>query len=320
MKNDIISEVFAMKNKILLNRIIAAAAVFILLFALSFTISYFSEKKNLQSAKPETDPQSADIDGNRKGGQDAQSLVPADPKDPSGTNTGEVVPVNQNPVANKVFDQPQKPAPQNKIIYLTFDAGPGAYTEQLLDILKENNAKATFFVTAIHDDYLDLITREAEEGHSVAVHSLTHEYATIYSSVEAFWKDFDAMNAIIREKTGSETLLMRFPGGSSNTVSKITPGIMTTLTKQMKEKGYYYFDWNVDSNDAGGANTPEEVFENCKRGVEDMRVSMILCHDIKEFTVKGMEKFVPWAIENGYTFLPLTTDDTSFNAHHTVNN
>ena len=303
-----------MNNKVLFNRFIAACAIFILLFSLSFVISFSSEKKKNQMSN------GSDTAENGSESERVTSVSPSGIPGSSGEPVSEAVPVNHGSVINQVFDQPPKPAPQNKILYLTFDDGPGPYTEKLLDILKKYNVKVTFFVTAMHENYLDLITREAKEGHSVAVHSLTHVYKTIYSGTEAFWKDFNAMEEIIRQKTGSETLLMRFPGGSSNTVSDFTPGIMTTLTKQMKEKGYYYFDWNVDSHDAGGASTPEAVFENLKKGVTDMRISLILCHDVKEYTVNAMESFIPWAIENGYTFLSLTVDDSSFNAHHSVRN
>ncbi|MBR5410818.1 MAG: polysaccharide deacetylase [Clostridia bacterium] len=297
-----------MRKKAVFNRVLAASAAFILIFTLTFAIAYSVEKKDLEESLKTAEEAPSDQTAAPEGEAEA---------DPAGKP---LTPANQVNLTNKVFDQPQKPAPQNKVIYLTFDDGPGEFTETLLDVLKENNVKATFFVTAGNEDKLDVLTREASEGHSIGVHSLTHKYNVIYSSTDAFWEDFNAMQDIIREKTGSETLLMRFPGGSSNTISSGVPGIMTTLTKQMKEKGYYYFDWNVDSDDAGSARSAEEVSENCKRGVENTRVSVILCHDIKEYTVKGMKLFIPWALENGYTFLPLTTDDTSFNAHHTVRN
>ena len=106
--------------------------------------------------------------------------------------------------------------------------------------------------------------------------------------------------------------------GSSNGVSNFNPGIMTTLSQQAKAKGLSYFDWNVASADAGATTEADVVLQNCKTGVQNIKDPVILCHDVKDYTVKAMETFIPWAIENGYTFLPLTPD--SPNAHHKVNN
>ncbi len=208
--------------------------------------------------------------------------------------------------------------PTSKVIYLTFDDGPGEYTEQLLDILDKYNVKVTFFVTNVASSYQDLIKREAKSGHSVGVHSYTHNYEKIYQSVEAFWDDFDKMQKVIKKQTGSETALMRFPGGSSNTVSKFNPGIMTRLTKEATEKGLTYFDWNAMSGDAGLTTDTNVVLKTCKESVSQNAKTVLLCHDTKDFTVNAMEAFISWALKNGYTFLPLDKD--SFAAHHHVNN
>ncbi len=205
-----------------------------------------------------------------------------------------------------------------KVIYLTFDDGPGKYTAKLLDLLAKYDAKVTFFTTSAYPEYADLITREAEEGHSVAIHTYCHKYDVIYASSTAFWNDFDAQQKVVTEKTGKETTLFRFPGGSSNTVSNYNPGIMTTLAQQSKAKGLTYFDWNVASGDAGATSDAATVLQNCKTGVQNIKNPVILCHDVKDYTVQAMESFVPWAVENGYTFLPLKAD--SPNAHHKINN
>ena len=117
----------------------------------------------------------------------------------------------------------------------------------------------------------------------MAVHTYSHDYAQVYSSAEAYWEDFDKMNDLIEEKTGKRTRLFRFPGGSSNTISSgYVQGLMTTLAAQADEKGLVYFDWNVDSNDAGGTTTADGIYENITNGCSGMDVSVVLCHDIKQ--------------------------------------
>ncbi len=206
--------------------------------------------------------------------------------------------------------------PDGKYIYLTFDDGPGQYTEQLLDVLKKYNVKATFFV--VNTGYADLITREYEEGHSIGIHSATHDYHQIYASEDAYFSDLYRMDEIIYAKTGIHTNIIRFPGGSSNTVSSFNPGIMTRLTQSVKEKGYQYFDWNVSSGDAGGTTSTDQVFQNVINGVQDHTYSVVLMHDIKGFSVDAVERIIVWGLTNGYTFRAL--DSGSPAAHHNVNN
>ena len=203
-------------------------------------------------------------------------------------------------------------------IYLTFDDGPGPYTEKLLDILKEHDVKVTFFTTHVFPQYESMIKRAAKEGHAIGIHSYSHDYTKIYASSEAYWNDFNAMQEVIVKQTGEETTLMRFPGGSSNTVSKDTPGIMTQLVKEAGAKGLSYFDWNVASGDAGATTSGDDVLQNCKVGAANHKNAVILCHDVKEYTVNAMDAFITWAKENGYAFAALTPE--SDGAHHQIFN
>lgn len=229
--------------------------------------------------------------------------------------TGNAVTAERTVVVS-AHDRPGTVTPDGKVIYLTFDDGPGPYTKKLLEILDRYDVQATFFV--INSDYAHLIGDIVEAGHAVGIHSVSHEYSEIYASPEAFFSDLLGMQQIIYEESGVKTYLMRFPGGSSNTVSRFSPGIMTYLTQAVEDMGFTYFDWNVDSNDAGGARDWEEVFDNVKAGVEKRRISVVLQHDIKGFSVDAVEEFILWALENGYTFRKL--DMTSPTAHHGVNN
>lgn len=214
---------------------------------------------------------------------------------------------------------PETVIPETKTIYLTFDDGPGPYTDRLLDILGRYGVKATFFVTGDDPDYDYLIERIAREGHAVGVHCFSHEYNRIYASDQAFFDDFQAMEQLIYEQTGSYTRLFRFPGGSSNTVSRnYSYGIMSRLVKTMTDLGYVYFDWNVTSGDAGETTSTYWVGENVKNGCSENTVNVVLQHDIKGFSVDAVESIIIWGRNHGYTFLPL--DETSFGAHHGTNN
>lgn len=212
--------------------------------------------------------------------------------------------------------QPEIVTPTGKVIYLTFDDGPGPYTRELLDILKKYDVKATFFV--VKTKYIDLVEDIVDGGHSIGIHSVSHDYDKIYASEEAYFKDLYKMQDIIEEISGVRTTLVRFPGGSSNTVSKFNKGIMTRLTEALGDQGFQYFDWNVNSGDAGLTKETEKVVEYIIEGIKKQKVSIVLQHDIKKYSVAAVEEIIVWALNNGYRFLPL--DPTSPNAHHSVRN
>lgn len=205
---------------------------------------------------------------------------------------------------------------QPRVIYLTFDDGPYKYTEKLLDICSQYGVKVTFFVTDQNPEYDDLITREYEDGHAVGIHTACHRYSEIYSSEEAYLKDFEKMDGIVFEKTGQHPKIMRFPGGSDNTVSKkYSTGIMTRLAETMTEKGYVYFDWYIDSFDTGGLTTPEAVAESVKNQIPDCPYDLIiLLHDVNWYTVDSVEEIIRWGLENGYVFDKLSEDVTPVHA------
>lgn len=206
--------------------------------------------------------------------------------------------------------------PKDKVIYLTFDDGPGKDTMRLLDILDKYNIKATFFV--VNTSYSRLIAEEYKRGHSIGIHCNTHDYYSLYESDEAYFSDFNAIYDEIEKRAGVGTDLLRFPGGSSNTVSCFNPGIMTRLTEEVEKRGFTYFDWNVSSGDAGKTIETQQVFENVINGVKNHKYSIVLQHDKKGFSVDAVEQIIIWGLENGYTFLPLTKDSPT--CHHKIAN
>lgn len=219
-------------------------------------------------------------------------------------------------VKERAVDKVNDTTNPEKVIYLTFDDGPGPETPRLLDVLKKYNVQATFFV--VNTRYISTIQRSAQEGHTIAIHTTTHVFKDIYASEEAYFQDLYTMQEIIRSHTGQTSMLLRFPGGSSNTISRFNKGIMTRLTAAVEEKGFHYYDWNVDCNDAGGATTAQEVYMNTVNGIGDKQTAVVLMHDIKSYTVDAVEHIIVWGLDNGYTFLPLTADSPA--CHHSVNN
>jgi peptidoglycan/xylan/chitin deacetylase (PgdA/CDA1 family) len=202
-----------------------------------------------------------------------------------------------------------------KVIYLTFDDGPGQYTERLLEILKRNDVHVTFFVTGAFPVYEDMISKEYEAGHSIGIHTLTHDFDKIYASTDAFWKDNNEMQEVVVRQTGHATNLMRFAGGSSNSLGIWqSPGIMEELVNQAQKKGFQYFDWNVSSGDGAAEGDSAMVISRITEQVQNYDTSVVLCHDTKEYTVNAMEYLIPWLLDNGYEIRPLSVD--SFPAHH----
>lgn len=209
------------------------------------------------------------------------------------------------------------------VIYLTFDDGPGQYTEKILDILSKYNIKATFFVTSAGSD--EIIKKEYDAGHSIGLHTSTHKW-NIYSSEETYFEDLEQVSDRVESIINEKSYLIRFPGGSSNTVSKkYKKGIMTSLTSSVLKKGYHYFDWNVSVEDAGVC-TKQKTYEKkqeCilnyfKKGLSFNRSNVVLMHDIKKYTADTLENMITYAIEQGYTFDKITMETEQ--VHSRINN
>lgn len=196
---------------------------------------------------------------------------------------------------------------RNGTIYLTFDDGPKAgTTDVILDILKEEGIKATFFVTNGGPDYL--IKRAYDEGHSIALHTASHNYGVIYRSVDDYFNDLNIVSNRVKRITGVESKIIRFPGGSSNTISRrYNEGIMSNLTGEVLRRGYRYYDWNISSGDAEyGRHTGDEIANNVISSLSKNKVNMVLMHDIKTYTRDGLRQIISYGKENGYVFDSIT--------------
>ncbi len=208
-----------------------------------------------------------------------------------------------------------------KVIYLTFDDGPSStITPSLLQILKEENVKATFFVINHSDSLNYLIKQEYDEGHTVALHSDTHEYSYVYSSVDNYFNDLTSIQNKVSGIIGIKPNIIRFPGGSSNTVSrKYSPGIMSILTKEVLNRGFIYFDWNVSSEDAGGARTASQVYNNVVNNLV-YKNNVVLLHDFESNykTLNAIRDIIQYGKSHGYIFKAITQD--TYPTRHHVNN
>lgn len=196
------------------------------------------------------------------------------------------------------------------IIYLTFDDGPSAnITPRVLDILKKYNVKATFFVLNYSNANEKIIKRAYKEGHTIAIHGYSHEYSKIYRSESAYMNNLTQLQKKIKKTTGYKPTITRFPGGSSNTVSRrYNRGIMTRLTKLVLKRGFTYFDWNVSSGDAGGARTGTQMYNNVKAQLRKSRGNVVLMHDFSSNTkvLTALPKIIKYGKDNGYTFERIT--------------
>lgn len=225
---------------------------------------------------------------------------------------------NHIEIVRKVIVGEPKLDSNNKIVYLTFDDGPNSNTEPLLDVLKKYNVKATFFVTGQFPKYEHVLKRIHNEGHTIGVHTYSHQFKEIYASEENFYNDINKMQNIIKKYKGSETNILRFAGGSSNKVSKFNPGIMTRLTESVTSKGYVYYDWNVDSKDTQYKDSnkiSQEVINHLKSKSDHF---IVLQHDIKKSNIQATEQILRFGLKNGYIFQPITNETKP--VHHNINN
>lgn len=196
-------------------------------------------------------------------------------------------------------------------VYLTFDDGPSEHTNEILDILDDYGIKATFFVVGKEDEAsLAAYQRIVDEGHTIAMHSYSHKYSDIYSSLDAFQTDLERIQNLIYDTTGVECRYYRFPGGSSNKVSNTD---MSAYISYLNAQGITYYDWNVSSGDATTqAFTADELVENVMADVVKYKTSIVLLHDstAKTTTVQALPAMIEALQQSGAVILPIDEDTT----------
>lgn len=196
-----------------------------------------------------------------------------------------------------------------KVVYLTFDDGPSAVTEQVLDVLLKEDVCASFFVMGdkCHEKYLPLLSRTIAQGNLVALHSFAHEYSQIYKSDKAFWEDISALRIKLEPYVDDIPNILRFPGGSTNTVSRKYGGreIMNVLKQEATDNGYKYVDWNVCANDAvGGHPSAKQIFNTVTKQSEGISTCVVLFHDTNntKTTAEALPDIIKYFKDKGYRF------------------
>lgn len=193
---------------------------------------------------------------------------------------------------------------KSKIVYLTFDDGPSvACTTKILDILKENDIKATFFLVGkITEEKKEIVQRIIDEGHTIGIHSYSHDYETIYQSVDAYLADFEKLWTQLYEEFSYKAEIYRFPGGSVNSYNYT---VCHQIIAEMYRRGFVYFDWNASAEDASSRTPSSNTIENrILRGVRRADRSIVLMHDSEKMTntVEALPRVISELKEDGYSF------------------
>lgn len=192
-----------------------------------------------------------------------------------------------------------------KTMYLTFDDGPTEEnTSAVLDILKDNDIQATFFLVGENvEKHPEVAKRIAEEGHTVGIHCYSHDYEAIYESADAYLEDFEKAKETVQRICGVEVKLFRFPGGSVNAFNE---AVREEIAERMTEQGYLYYDWNASLEDASRQNDPEKLLQNARESTLGRRRIIMLGHDVVYNTTICLQSLIDEFPE--YQMLPL--DDT----------
>lgn len=224
----------------------------------------------------------------------------------------EDVSVEPDPYANVITginsaDNMAKDGDKHRV-YLTFDCNPGKNTETILDVLARNNLKATFFVVGNEAEEKEAIyQRIVNEGHTLGMNSYSNQYSSIYSSIQSFEEDYSKISSFIYDKTGIESKLYRFPGGSSNRISNVN---MAEFVRVLNQKDVVYFDWNVSAGDTAMDYTIDDVISNVTEGIMQYKTSVVLLHDddSKTVTAEALEPLIRKLEKMHADILPIDAD------------
>lgn len=192
-----------------------------------------------------------------------------------------------------------------KTMYLTFDDGPSVEnTGKVLDILRERNIKATFFLVGENvRRHPEMARQIVAEGHTIGIHCDNHDYDALYESVDSYVADFEKARQTVYEATGVETNLFRFPGGSVNAYNQKTG---KAIVREMTARGYIYYDWNASLEDAVTDPDPKQLIENGVSTTLGRKKVVLLAHDVVGSTGLCLEELLDRLPE--YEMKPLSEE------------
>lgn len=201
---------------------------------------------------------------------------------------------------------PAKAEEKEKVIYLTFDDGPGGKnTTDVLDILKKENVHATFFVIGEQIKGQEAtLKRMVDEGHSIGLHSMTHKQNKLYSSNENFLNEMLQVQLLIKEVTGVNTNILRFPFGCNNNCYHLNQQLVDLL----HDNNLKIFDWNTDSTDGAHHNANPSTFIKNAKSDKDSVTLLMHCGYIHQNSVKALPEIIKYYKDNGYTFKTISED------------
>ncbi|MCM0649730.1 polysaccharide deacetylase [Clostridium swellfunianum] len=200
---------------------------------------------------------------------------------------------------------------EEKVVYLTFDDGPSyIITNRVLDILKEKEVKATFFVVGNKiEGREDILKRIHEDGHSLGLHTYSHKYKEIYSSHDNFVKEMEDAGEAVKKVIGFEPKPIRFPGGSK-------PYLNSSLLEKLHERGYKVFDWNASLSDGLNYNiSTERLVKEAHKvvGGSNSKVYLLLhCDQTNKATAKALPMIIDYYKNLGYEFKTITEDTPEY--------
>jgi peptidoglycan/xylan/chitin deacetylase (PgdA/CDA1 family) len=197
-----------------------------------------------------------------------------------------------------------------KIIYLTFDDGPSTnVTNKMLDILKEQNVKATFFVVGYKiTDREDILQRIHKEGHSIGLHTYTHIYRKIYANEDAFIDEMKKTSAEVNRAIGIEPKLIRFPSGSKNHLSQ-------HLLEKLHANNYKIYDWNLCASDGIDHNIKADKLykEATRKCINPNKIFLLMhCDSNNKNTCASLEKIIKYYKDLGYEFKTINPDTPEY--------
>lgn len=207
-------------------------------------------------------------------------------------------------------DEPEENHGEKKEVYLTFDDGPTpGVTERILDVLKEKNAKATFFVVGKEIDQREnVLKRIYDEGHAIGVHTYSHNFKKIYSSEDKFVSENIEAAQKVKEITGYTPTVLRFPGGSSSHLSE-------NLLEKLHENNFKVYDWNCSIEDGVKPYlSSSSLFANAKkvRGDQNRIIILMHCNSNNKTTVEALPEIIDYYRQQGYEVKPITKDTEEF--------